>query len=215
MPQGHPERERALAAQSEKGTPSSARTIIRNFLAEHSIGSIAALLAEQYLGALLRPLPGFEGLALRAGFYRLLFGSLEGFAFIYPGARLDHCRGIRAGRSFAVHSGAFVSGRGGLTIGSGVLIGPNAVIVSTQHRYDQVDRPICEQGHRLLPTAIGDDVWIGANAVILPGTEIATGTIVSAGAVVTQNTEPYSIVAGVPARMIARRPRATATDGDE
>jgi acetyltransferase-like isoleucine patch superfamily enzyme len=47
------------------------------------------------------------------------------------------------------------------------------------------------------------------------GTEIATGTIVSAGAVVTQNTEPYSIVAGVPARMIARRPRATATGEDE
>jgi galactoside O-acetyltransferase len=215
MPEAPPERESALATQSDSGTRASALTIIRNFLAEHSIGGIAALLAEQYLGALLRPLPGFEGLALRAGFYRLLFGSLEGFAFIYPGARLDHCRGIRAGRSFAVHSGAFVSGRGGLTIGSGVLIGPNAVIVSTQHRYDRVDRPICEQGHRLLPTAIGDDVWIGANAVILPGTEIATGTIVSAGAVVTQNTEPYSIVAGVPARMIARRPRATATGEDE
>ncbi len=61
----------------------------------------------------------------------------------------------------------------------------------------------------------GDDVWIGANAVILPGTEVATGTIVSASAVVIQNTEPYSIVAGVPARMIARRrPRATATGED-
>ena len=215
MSEGHPERESVLATRNERAPSASALTMIRNFLAEHSIGSIAGLLAEQYLGALLRPLPGFEGLALRAGFYRLLFGSLEGFAFIYPGARLDHCRGIRAGRSLAVHSGAFVSGRGGLTIGSGVLIGPNAVIVSTQHRYDLVDRPICEQGHRLLPTVIGDDVWIGANAVVLPGTEIATGTIVSAGAVVTQTTEPYSIVAGVPARMIARRPRATATGEGE
>ncbi|UCE86261.1 MAG: acyltransferase [Deltaproteobacteria bacterium] len=209
MPREPSARESALATRTEHAPNASALTIIRNFLAEHSPGGIASLLAEQYLGALLRPLPGFEGLALRAGFYRLLFARLEGFPFIYPGARLDHCRGIRAGRSFAVHSGAFVSGRGGLTVGNGVLIGPNAVIVSTQHRYELVDRPICEQGHRLLPTTIGDDVWVGANAVILPGTRTASGTIVSAGAVVTQDTEPYSIVAGVPARMIGRRPQAS------
>ncbi len=203
------EREVAAAPPIGAARRASALAIIKNFLAEHSVGSIASLLAEQYLGALLRPLPGFEGLLLRSAFYRLLFQRLEGFAFIYPGARLDHCRGIRAGRSFAVHSGAFVSGRGGLSIGDGVLIAPNAVVVSTQHRFDRVDRPISEQGHRLLPTAIGDDVWIGANAVILPGVDVARGTIVSAGAVVTQNTEPYSIVAGVPARTIGRRPRGT------
>ncbi len=101
-----------------------------------------------------------------------------------------------------------MSGRGGLQIGDGVLIGPNAVIDTTHHRYDMVDRPICEQGQRLEPTVIGDDVWIGANAVILPGIEVATGTIVSAGAVVNKSTEPYSIVGGVPARPIGERPRA-------
>ena len=106
-------------------------------------------------------------------------------------------------------AGAFVSGRGGLTLGSGVLIGPNAVIVSTEHQFDGA-RPIAEQGQLLRPTTIGDDVWIGANAVILAGVKIATGTVVAAGAVVGKDTEAYTIVGGVPAREIGRRKNAPA-----
>ena len=54
---------------------------------------------------------------------------------------------------------------------------------------------------------IGSDVWLGANAVVLPGVTIADGTVVSAGAVVTKDTEPYSIVGGIPATKIGMRPR--------
>ena len=54
---------------------------------------------------------------------------------------------------------------------------------------------------------IGDDVWIGGNVVVTPGVTIATGTVVGAGAVVTGDTTPYSIVAGVPARLMGERPR--------
>lgn len=186
----------------------SARKTIRNFLAEHGLGSLVRLYAEEYLGALLRGFPGFEGMVLRAGLYRLLFRRLDGFAFIYAGARIDHCGGISGGRSLSIHSGAFVSGRGGLSIGDGVLIGPNAAVVSTEHRYDDPQLPIVEQGQRLVPTAIANDVWIGANAVILAGVSVAEGTIVSAGAVVTSDTQPYTIVGGVPAKTIGQRPRA-------
>jgi maltose O-acetyltransferase len=188
----------------------SARTIIRNYWREHSLRQIATLLAEQYLGLLLRWLPGFEGIALRSFLYRLLFRRLEGFAFIYPGAWLDHSYNISAGPSLAINTGAFISARAPIHFGSGVLVGPNVVIVSSNHRFDRPDLPISEQGHDLAPIHFGDDCWIGANAVILAGVSVADGTIVSAGAVVTRDTEPYSIVGGSPATKIGQRPRDAA-----
>ncbi|MDQ7799461.1 MAG: DapH/DapD/GlmU-related protein [Candidatus Edwardsbacteria bacterium] len=63
-----------------------------------------------------------------------------------------------------------------------------------------------EQGIRFYPqTVIEDDVWIGAQAIILPGVRIGRGAIVAAGAVVTKDVEPYAIVGGNPARLIKRR----------
>jgi acetyltransferase-like isoleucine patch superfamily enzyme len=154
----------------------------------------------------MRPVPGLLGLTLRSALYRVLFERLEGFAFIYAGARIEHSWRIRAGRSLAINGGAFLSGRGGLTIGDHVLVGPNAVILSSRHRWDLGEVPIVAQGQQLLPSIIGDDVWIGANAVVLGGIEVATGTVVAAGAVVTKSTEPYTIVGGMPAAIIGRRP---------
>ena len=190
--------------------PASALTIIRNYWREHSLRDIATLFVEQYGGVLLRWLPGFEGIALRSVFYRMLFARLDGFAFIYPGAYLDHSQNIHAGAALAINTGAFISARAPITFGSGVLVGPNVVIVSSNHRFDLTDRPISEQGHVLAPITIGDDCWIGANAVILAGVTVGQGTIVSAGSVVTRDTEPYSIVAGSPAKPIGRRERAGA-----
>ena len=195
------------AADPPFGRPASALTIIRNYWHEHSLRDLATLLAEQYIGLLVRWLPGFEGIALRSEFYRLLFAKLDGFAFIYQGAYLDHSQNITAGRSLAINTGAFISARAPLRFGNGVLVGPNAVIITSHHRYDMPDRPISEQGHALAEIRIGDDCWIGANAVILAGVNVAEGTIVSAGSVVTRDTEPYSIVAGAPAARIGERPR--------
>ena len=66
--------------------------------------------------------------------------------------------------------------------------------------------PIREQGFVHAPVIIEDDCWTGANVVIAKGVTLARGTVVGANAVVTKSTEPYSIVAGVPARKIAERP---------
>lgn len=214
MPLEHAEEQeiserRAGSKAYAQGSPRSysARRIIGNYWREHSLLQLAALLTEQYLGVLLRWLPGFTGIALRCAFYRLLFERLEGFAFIYPGAWLDHSYNISAGPALAINTGAFISARAPIRFGSGVLVGPNVVIVSSKHRFDDPELPICEQGQTLAPISFGDDCWIGANAVILAGVNVAEGTIVSAGAVVTRDTEPYSIVAGSPAVRIGERPR--------
>ena len=180
---------------------------VRRFLGTLSARQAGSVWLEQWLGGLVRSIPSFVGFGLRFLLYRMLFGRLDGFCFIYPGAYLTHTYGIRAGRNLHVNGGAFFDGRGGLTVGSNVLVGPNAVLLSSQHHWSDPSLPIVLQGHRLAATTIGDDVWIGANVVVMPGVTIATGTVIGAGSVVTSDTAPYTIVAGVPARHNGDRPR--------
>ena len=186
------------------------RAHLRRFAGSLDARRLALVWVEEWVGGALRGLPSLLGLVARAGLYRCLFAELGGFCLIYPGARVSHAYGIRAGRGLAVNSGAFLDGRGGLTLGANVLVGPNAVVLSTRHRFDDPRLPISAQGVELAATAVGDDVWIGANAVVLAGVRVATGTVVAAGAVVSSDTEAWSIVGGVPARAIGSRPRPDA-----
>jgi acetyltransferase-like isoleucine patch superfamily enzyme len=94
---------------------------------------------------------------------------------------------------------------GGIEIGDDVLIGPGSVIWSQNHRFNHSGTKIREQGYEPAKVVIEDDVWIGAGAIILPGVCLAKGTVVAAGAVVTRSTEPYTLVAGIPARKLRRR----------
>jgi len=183
------------------------RQLLRNYLRSVPPKRLAKVFAEEYVGTLFRSLPGVEGFVLRYLLYRMLFERLGGFCYVYPGARLSHTYGIRAGRNLMINAGAFLYGRGGLSFGDHVMIGPNAVIVSSQHRFEDPRIEMVFQGHKTDFVSIGSDVWIGANAVILPGVVVADGTVISAGAVVTRDTEPYSIVGGVPAAKIGMRPR--------
>jgi len=73
------------------------------------------------------------------------------------------------------------------------------------HAYRDRAIPIREQGILTKPVTIGDDVWIGTNAVITPGVHIGHGAVVGANAVVTKDVEPYAIVGGVPAQVIGFR----------
>lgn len=181
---------------------------VREFFRALELRQVFSVWLEEWLGGLARPIPSFAGYVVRYLVYRCLFRRLDGFCMFATGVRFSHAYGISAGRNFRVNTGSFVDGRGGLFVGANVLVGPNVAILSSDHEWTKPGLPIYLQGHRLSPTHIGDDVWIGANAVITPGVTLATGTLVGAGAVVTADTEPYSIVAGVPARPIGRRPSA-------
>ncbi len=93
---------------------------------------------------------------------------------------------------------------GKIVVGNGVMIGPNVVVRAADHGVQRT-LPMRHQGHIYGEILIEDDVWIGSNAVVTANVTLARGTIVAAGAVVTRSTEPYSIVAGVPARKIGER----------
>jgi maltose O-acetyltransferase len=92
-----------------------------------------------------------------------------------------------------------------IVIGSNVLIAAGARLITRKHGFADVDRPMSDQGYNNAPIVIEDDVWIGFQAVILPGVTVGRGSIVGAGAVVTRDVEPYTIVGGVPARLIRHR----------
>lgn len=92
------------------------------------------------------------------------------------------------------------------TIGNTVMIAPRVMILVSGHNTERTDIPMMDQGPRRYPqTVIEDDVWIGAQALILPGIRIGRGAIVAAGAVVTKDVEPYAVVGGNPARLIKYR----------
>ena len=94
---------------------------------------------------------------------------------------------------------------GSIDIGNDVLIGQNVVIRAADHGHDSVDLPISKQGHKSGSIHIGDGVWIGANAVITRNVKVGEHSIVAAGAVVTNDVGAFTIVGGVPARVIKKR----------
>jgi maltose O-acetyltransferase len=93
-----------------------------------------------------------------------------------------------------------------LKVGKDVMMGPYVVIIGDNHRFDNLDLPMRLQGtQEYPPVRIGDDVWIGARAIILPGLTIGNGAIIGAGSVVTKDVPPYAICAGNPAKIIRYR----------
>ncbi|CAH0327475.1 Putative acetyltransferase Rv3034c [Microbacterium sp. Bi128] len=113
--------------------------------------------------------------------------------------------GILIGEKSSIGAFNVVLGQGGVVIGNDCLLGPNVTIVSENHNFEDASIVIRAQGETRLPTRIGNDVWIGAGAVILGGSVIGDGAVVAAGAVVRGEVPPYSIVGGVPARVLGRR----------
>lgn len=91
---------------------------------------------------------------------------------------------------------------GPVKIGHHVNMAQGVTITALNHNFKDADRRIDEQGISTAPVIIGDDIWIGANAVVLPGVTIGDHSVVAAGAVVTKDVPSRSLVAGVPARII-------------
>jgi acetyltransferase-like isoleucine patch superfamily enzyme len=91
---------------------------------------------------------------------------------------------------------------GPVTIGSHVNLAQGITVTALNHNFADTSKRIDEQGVNTMPVTIEDDVWIGANAVVLPGVRIGTHAVVAAGAIVTKDVPPHSLVAGVPAKVI-------------
>ena len=113
--------------------------------------------------------------------------------------------GLVIGNRVGISQNCFIAIRGKIEIGDCTIIGPNVSIFSENHIFDDINIPIVDQGEKREDVTIGRNVWIGTRSTILAGVSIGDGSIIAAGSVVTKNVPAYSIVGGVPAKVIRMR----------
>lgn len=126
---------------------------------------------------------------------------------LFPPFYTDFGKNITIGKDVFVNSGCHFQDQGGITIGDGSLIGHNVVLATINHDLD----PRNNRKNHYAPITIGNHVWIGSNATILPGVTLGDWSVVAAGAVVTKDVPPYTMVGGVPAKVL----RLTKNESDK
>jgi acetyltransferase-like isoleucine patch superfamily enzyme len=122
---------------------------------------------------------------------------------VYNFRKIPHS-GIRIGRDSLIGEFTIIRGQGGVDIGDRVYTSPHTQIIAVNHVFDDPQRPFVEQGITAEGIVIEDDVWLGAGAVVTDGVRIGRGAVVAAGAVVTTDVPPNTVVGGVPARPLER-----------
>jgi len=140
---------------------------------------------------------------VRHAVLRLWLGRLGAGSGVQMSCRFLNGRKISLGDRNVINFGCLLDGRVyPIVTGSDVSIGPEASILTLGH--DPQSPNFADRGG---PVTIGDRVWIGYRALVMPGVSIGEGAVVAAGAIVTKDVEPYTIVAGNPARQIGDRTR--------
>lgn len=131
-------------------------------------------------------------------FCELIGGApCEGFG-LFPPFYTDYGLNIKLGKNVFINSGCCFQDQGGIFIGDNVLIGHQVVIATLNHAPD----PSKRGNMTARPVHIGNNVWIGAHATILPGVTVGDGAIVAAGAVVARDVPAATVVGGVPAAVL-------------
>lgn len=152
-------------------------------------------------------LPRFRTVnALKAVFLRGMGARVGRRVVFYPDIWIAPGRNLVIGNDVDLALGVLITTSGGVEIGDRTLIGYRAQIISGNHRIPNEGQRIFDAGHVYGRVKIGKDVWIGANAIILPGVTIGDGAVVAAGSIVTKDVAPFGIVAGVPAKLVRKRP---------
>lgn len=112
---------------------------------------------------------------------------------------------IRIGNGVHIGEGSVIYSGVGIKIGDGVIIGPQNIIVDLDHRFQNSELPIHQQGMIGKEISIEDDVWIASQCVVIKGVTIGKGSVIGAGSIVNKNIPPYSVAAGVPAKVVKKR----------
>lgn len=145
--------------------------------------------------AYLHATPG--GIAIGAGSF-VMHGAV---LHVYNFRDLPHAF-IRIGRDSLIGEYNVLRGQGGIAIGDRVYTAPLVQLLAVNHVYDDPTRPMVDQGITAQGIVVEDDVWIGAGAIVTDGVRIGQGAVVAAGAVVTGDVPPRTVVGGVPAKVL-------------
>lgn len=161
--------------------------------------------------AIVSPLADIED-SVKGSLIEISEGSvIDSFVKIKPAGGMGD---VHIGPNTVINSGCVLYTGNGLTIGRGCAIASNCTFAPTNHEYGRRDIPIADQG--FMPSRGGiiieDDVWIGANVVLLDGAIVREGCVIGAGSVVRDELPPYSINVGSPTRIVGYR-QETGQDG--
>ncbi|MGI6204708.1 MAG: sugar O-acetyltransferase [Anaerovoracaceae bacterium] len=144
-----------------------------------------------------------DDMETRAAFVKEnLFGPSKGSPAVQKGFRCDCGRNICVGDNFTSNYNVTILDIAPVTIGDNVMLAPGVVITTVGHPINAERR----RAHMAKgdPVVIGDDVWVGANAIILPGVTVGSNVVIAAGAVVTHDVPDNCIYAGVPAKLLKK-----------
>jgi len=192
-----------------------------------AINRVFKLLFQIYIST-LSIIPTEIGKRLRYIAYKPLFKKVNGRFNIDTGVTILGFENIQLGKNitfmknsyiYAHDNGELIVGDnftlntnsqlgasfGKIVIGKNCAIASNCVLRASNHNFDNPNIPFREQGHSYGEIIIEDDIWIASNCVITPNTKIGKGSIIGAGSVVTKDVKPYSIMGGVPAKIIRQR----------
>lgn len=182
----------------------------------------------QFYIALLSSIPTELGIRLRYFAYKPLFKKVAGKFRIDSGVTILGFENIELGENvvfmknsyvyahdggkliiqnnFTMNSNSQIGATSGkISIGNDCAIASNCVLRAANHNFENPAIPFRQQGHTYGEIIIGNDVWIASNCVITANTKIGDSSIIGAGSVVTKDVEPFSVVGGVPARLIKKR----------
>ena len=137
---------------------------------------------------------------LRRLFFELIGQETDETFGLFPPFYTDYGRNITVGRRVFINAGCCFQDQGGIEIGDDVLIGHQVVIATLNHDPDPAKRGNMTPA----PVKIGNKVWIGAHATVLPGVTVGEGAVIAAGAVVTRDVPANTVVAGVPAKPLKK-----------
>lgn len=158
-----------------------------------------------FLLGIVRNFPSAVGVLLRMLAYKLCLRKCGKGLRMGEFTTIKFPEKVSIGNHVSINEYDWIDGNGEVEIGDYVSIGPRVSIVSFSHGHYDLDTPIKLQKKDLKKVVIEDNVWIGAGAVITYGVRIGTGSIIGANSVVNKDVEPYTVVAGVPAKIISRR----------
>ena len=141
-----------------------------------------------------------EGEELRLLFSQLIGKPVDESFSLFPPIYTDFGKNISVGKNVFINSGCCFQDQGGVVIGDGCLIDHQVVFATLNHSLNPGKRADLSAA----PIVLGKNVWVGAHATLLPGIKIGDGAVIAAGAVVTKDVPPLTVVGGVPARILKR-----------
>lgn len=167
--------------------------------------SVLPISFRKNLFVFFRGVTGTKGLVLRYVLIKSIADTCGDNVSIHPDVVILHPEKLKIGSNVSIHTWGYIDSDGYIDIGDNVSIAHSTTILSSTHVFKDNNIPIKDQGLMKLKTIINSNTWIGCKSTIIAGVTLSEGTIIGANSMVNRDTDPYTTVAGIPAKVLKNR----------